>query len=287
MSRAGFNWLFFFLLILSAWIGLAGYSVYESSNSVVPTGHLGALDPMFDVEFWRAVCLAAPQDQPFLFLVSMWGVMSIAMMAPTAFPMMLNFHWITQSKRQQAVNAAKGANVTPREAGLNGEIGISEYLPFPMLVLGYLSVWLGYSVIAAGSQYFLASQSLVTEHGLSVSEELTAALLMVAGAYQFSKFKEACLSKCRSPLAYFMGHWRGGSIGAYVMGLHHGMVCVGCCWALMLLGFVGGTMNLVWMGAAMLLMIVEKLSDIGRLVTKPLGVLLISASIYVFVRSLL
>ena len=102
----------------------------------------------------------------------------------------------------------------------------------------------------------------------------TGALLIGAGLYQFAALKEACLSRCRAPLTFFMQHF---DEGPWRNGLRLGMDCLGCCWALMLLAFVGGTMNLAFMGLAMVIMTLEKLPEIGRPVTKPLGGALIAA----------
>jgi predicted metal-binding membrane protein len=106
---------------------------------------------------------------------------------------------------------------------------------------------------------------------------LTAGLLLFAGLYQFSSLKEACLSKCRQPLTFFMAHW---DEGPWRNGLRLGAVCLGCCWALMALAFVGGVMNVAFMGLAALIMVLEKLPEIGRWVTRPLGVVLIAAAIW-------
>jgi predicted metal-binding membrane protein len=104
--------------------------------------------------------------------------------------------------------------------------------------------------------------------GQSASALFSAGILATAGLYQFSAVKAACLAKCRRPLTFFMQHW---DEGPWRNGLRLGLVCLGCCWALMALGFVGGVMNLVFMGLATLIMALEKLPDIGRYITRPLG----------------
>ncbi|MEO0914961.1 MAG: DUF2182 domain-containing protein, partial [Pseudomonadota bacterium] len=108
--------------------------------------------------------------------------------------------------------------------------------------------------------------------GASQSIVFSAALLAVAGIYQFTPAKDFCLEYCRSPMVHFLAHWRGGFGGGAFMGARIGIYCVACCWAIMSLGFVGGAMNLLWMGIATLLMTLEKLPDIGRWLTRPLGV---------------
>ena len=146
------------------------------------------------------------------------------------------------------------------------------------LVAGYLAVWLGFSVIAAGAQMALFNAGLLTAFGDSRSGVLSAALLALAGAYQFSPAKAACLSKCRRPLVFFMAHWDEGPLRN---GLRLGLVCLGCCWALMLLAFVGGVMNLAFMGLATVIMVLEKLPGPGRYLTRPLGVALLCAAPWV------
>jgi len=144
-----------------------------------------------------------------------------------------------------------------------GATGASQPRTVAALVFGYLVVWIGFSVIAALAQALFAGWSLIGPDGASTSLGLTALLLIGAGLYQFSALKEACLSKCRAPLTFFMERWEPGSLPALRMGGQLGLHCLGCCWALMLLGFVGGTMNLVWMGIATVFMVMEKLPDLG------------------------
>ena len=123
---------------------------------------------------------------------------------------------------------------------------------------------------------------LVSAFGDSRSNALSGALLMGAGAYQFSAIKEACLSKCRMPMTFFMQHWDEGPLRN---GLRLGAVCLGCCWALMLLAFVGGVMNVVFMGLATIIMVFEKLPDLGRYITRPLGGILIAAGVITLVTA--
>jgi predicted metal-binding membrane protein len=112
---------------------------------------------------------------------------------------------------------------------------------------------------------------------VSMSPVLSGALLMIAGAFQFSPLKQACLRACRSPLGFLLTDWRGGLSGAARMGVRHGLYCLGCCWALMALLFVGGVMNLLWIAALTLLVAVEKFAPRGDLLAKTLGALMIGA----------
>ena len=141
-----------------------------------------------------------------------------------------------------------------------------------LLVAGYVAVWMGFSIFAAALQMILFNADLISAFGDSRSGVLSAVLLAAAGLYQFSPIKEACLSKCRQPMTFFMQHF---DEGPWRNGVRLGLVCLGCCWALMLLGFVGGVMNLAWMGIATVFMVVEKLPQIGHYITKPMGFALI------------
>src|SRR6056297_1569393 len=237
----GLHWLALYALILGAWGLLYAMALPADLRE-------GAV--IFGADFLRSLCIVTPDAAGFARIALMWALMSAAMMAPTALP----------------------AFATYEDLGHAGETRLGA------LVAGYLAVWLGFSVIAAGAQMALFNAGLLTAFGDSRSGALSATLLALAGLYQFSPAKEACLSKCRRPLVFFMAHW---DEGAWRNGLRLGLVCLGCCWALMLLAFVGGVMNLAFMGLATVIMVLEKLPDIGRWLTRPLGVVLLAASVWV------
>jgi predicted metal-binding membrane protein len=207
-------------------------------------------------EYWAALCISAASADP-LALFAMWVLMSAAMMLPTFVPAVRAFGELG------SVRASNGASMAA-------------------LVLGYGAVWLAFSALAAALQLGLAETGAMTGAGQTLSHWVSVGILAAAGAYQFSPAKEACLAKCRHPLMFFIEHWAPGLMPAFAMGARLGVWCVGCCWLLMLLGLIGGAMNLMWMGAATLLMVLEKLPEIGRYVTKPLGAaLLIGAAVQV------
>jgi predicted metal-binding membrane protein len=106
-----------------------------------------------------------------------------------------------------------------------------------------------------------------------------AALLIIVGAFQFTRLKEICHGVCHAPMTYFLGHWKTGFRGGLRMGLGLGVFCVGCCWGIMALGFVGGVMSLLWMGLATLFMVIEKLPEVGHRITKPMGAVLICSGL--------
>jgi predicted metal-binding membrane protein len=115
---------------------------------------------------------------------------------------------------------------------------------------------------------------------VSTSAALNSLLLLVAGVYQFSPLKRTCLAKCRTPMGFLLGEWREGSRGGFVMGLRHGLFCVGCCWALMALLFVGGVMNLAWIAALSIAVAIEKMVAGGGRLAGALGVVLIGAGVW-------
>ncbi|MEJ2453105.1 MAG: DUF2182 domain-containing protein [Candidatus Thiodiazotropha sp.] len=165
----------------------------------------------------------------------MWAVMMVAMMLPSALPMVQMY-----------------ARVANNQAAQDGGSLLSAF------VGGYLLVWAGFSLAVTLAQWGLLELRLVTPMMESASQWLSGLLLLGAGVYQFTSFKQLCLNKCRTPLGFLLGEWRPGTRGAFLMGLHHGAYCVGCCAMLMLLLFVLGVMNLIWIAVLTLVVLVEK-----------------------------
>jgi len=165
--------------------------------------------------------------------IAIWALMSVAMMLPTAAPAIDIY--VRLSRR---IEVRRGAHV----AAFAG---------------GYLAAWTMFAAVAAAAQVLLGARIGAIAATLPQGV-LAGGLLVLAGGYQLTPLKQACLAKCRNPLAFFISHWREGVGGAARMGLHHGMICVGCCWALMGLMFLFGTMNLAWMAGLGLLMLLEK-----------------------------
>ena len=260
---SGRFWFFlaFYPVVLAAWVLLYLWS--REHLSAVNSSGLSGLLLVLDPAALAALCLAPAEPASLPSIIAMWSLMSLAMMLPTAVPMVTAY---------ADMSASQPARIPRHHLWI--------------FIGGYLSVWLGFSICAAGMQFLLAQWRIVTEHGLSISPPLTIGLLTVAGLYQFTALKASCLTKCRSPLGFFMSHWREGAAGAYRMGARHGAHCLGCCWALMLLAFAGGTMNIAWMGIATVLMAVEKFPGIGRYITKPLGVLLLCLAAYLIFATL-
>ena len=192
----------------------------------------------------------------------MWWLMMIAMMVPSAAPTLLLFHSLKKlgSEAQRA-------------------------LPQTYLFLfGYLSAWAFFSVAACLMQAKLEANSLTSPMMMqSTSTYLSGALLVMAGIYQFTTFKNVCLEKCRSPAEFLAENNRKGEFGALIMGVRHGAFCLGCCWALMALLFVGGVMNLYWIVGIALYVAIEKLLPQLSWLDKVLGVSLIGAGILLIV----
>lgn len=190
-------------------------------------------------------------------LFTMWGIMMVAMMLPSAAPMILLF------SRIGATRSAKG----------------SRYTPVAFFAIGYLLVWWAFSAIAALIQWALHSAAILSPEMRAASPVAGAAILIAAGLYQWLPVKQACLSHCRSPLGFLATSWREGRRGALGMGMTHGAFCVGCCWMLMSLLFVGGVMNLAWVAGLTALVLLEKVIPAGPAVARLGGIGFIIAGV--------
>jgi predicted metal-binding membrane protein len=192
-------------------------------------------------------------------MIAMWWVMMIAMMTPSAAPMVL--------LQARVARHAQASGKDP-DGGLNRS---------GLFVAGYLFVWLSFAVVATGLQWGLEAGGLVSAMMMSsVSADLTAAVLITAGVYQWTPLKNACLRQCRAPFQFLSRHWRAGRLGAARLGVLHGGYCVGCCWALMALLFVGGVMNPIWIAALAAVVLLEKLTAAGALISRLVGLLLVA-----------
>lgn len=191
-----------------------------------------------------------------LLMFGMWAVMMTAMMLPSAAPMILFYAMVDRNRCERA-----GTPSSPR-AGI--------------FALGYLACWTGFSCIAVVLQYGLEKGALLSRMMEATSLVLSAVILIAAGIYQFTRLKTTCLQNCRSPLDFVVSRWRPGKRGAFLMGLEHGMYCTGCCWVLMLLLFVGGVMNLLWISGLAVFILLEKLAPFGHWMGKLAGAALVA-----------
>lgn len=233
------------LLVAGAWWWL--------SRVAAMTGWLGDTSP----------AMAAMEGMPDVwgapYLLSsclMWALMMVAMMLPSAAPMILVYARLARHAPGYATRVA-------------------------IFVLAYLGIWMLFSIFATFAQATLVSASIVTGMTLKLeSRMLVAALLVAAGLYQLSWLKTACLAQCQSPLSFLMERWRPGWKGALRLGVGHGLHCLGCCWALMLLLFVGGVMNLAWIAILSCVVFVEKVAPRPIPVGKILAFTLVSAGVF-------
>jgi predicted metal-binding membrane protein len=184
-------------------------------------------------------------------LALMWFGMMAAMMAPAAWPWVRAYH---------RFSGAADAGATARFAS------------------GYLLAWLAYAIAAALLQRALQLTALMPSGDIVIARA-GGVIFLIAGAYQFAPLKRACLTHCRSPFGYFLTRWHNGPMGAFRMGLHHGLFCVGCCWALMATAFAVGVMNVWWMAALALLALAEQVAPQGQTLRRALGAALLLAGL--------
>jgi predicted metal-binding membrane protein len=228
-----------------AWVYLAADAGIDMSMAGMP------MDPMPWSTFHAAL------------LFTMWWVMMIAMMVPSATPMVLLF---TAIKRKQ------GASVSP---------AVEAWV----FLGGYLLIWASFSLVAVLAQRGLERAGLLDMAMVSTSATLGGVILLVSGLYQFTPVKTACLRYCQSPVLFLSRYWRTGAAGALRMGLRHGGFCLGCCWFLMVLLFVAGVMNLAWIAAIALYVACEKLLPLGQRLSRAAGVALIVSGAIVLARA--
>jgi predicted metal-binding membrane protein len=245
------GWLTFFVAILASWVFLYLMAIGMDLDLLGRPGPMGQamqnMDPRMDM--YMPMAEFGP-------LFAMWAVMMAAMMLPTMVP--------TLRAYEDLMVSANGSRI--------GWCGV---------LLGYFVVWVAFAALIASVQLALLFGGVVDMLGIARAPWVQGGLLVAVGAFQFTRLKEVCHGVCHSPMSYFLTRWRTGFGGGLRMGLGLGAFCVGCCWGFMALGFVGGVMNLAWMGLATLFMVVEKLPQIGHYTTKPMGFALIVAGVAV------
>ena len=184
-------------------------------------------------------------------MLVMWWVMMVAMMLPSATMMIMTV---------ARVSSRRGDRAAP-----------------VLFASGYLIAWGGFSILATGLQFALETLALLGPVSMAATATAGGVLLVLAGIYQFTPLKHACLRHCRSPLSFVLNRWRDGRTGAVAMGTEHGAYCLGCCWVLMLLLFVFGVMNLLWIAALAIAVLVEKAVPGGPLLARIAGAGMIAA----------
>lgn len=236
--------------ILSALLGvtvLAWLYLVDMAGGMAGMGSGGA---MMEIDAWGL------RDAILMF--AMWAVMMLGMMVPTAAPMALVYAAVARK-------AARGGTILA---------------PTAVFVSGYVAMWTLFSVGATAAQWGLERAALLSPMLVSTSPTLGAALLIGAGVYQLTPYKDACLEHCRSPAHFISEHWRPGTFGAFRMGLVHGAYCLGCCWILMGLLFFGGVMNLLWIAGITLFVLLEKITPFGALGGRAAGLVMIAVGAY-------
>ena len=248
----GLGWLYLGLLTASmagpsgTWVGAAWSALCSSTFGValMPDGVWGVTG--------------------FALVALMWGAMTLAMMLPSAAPMILTYAEIADTA------ARKGEHVVS---------------PF-VLAAGYTLVWFGFAALATVAQYALTRAAILDPSMASVSGLFSGAMFIAAGAYQFSALKHACLRQCRSPFPFFFTNWATTPRGVFRLGLRQGLFCLGCCWAMMLVMFAVGIMNVIWMAALGIVMTLEKIGT-GKRFTYAIGVLSIAAGVVFIAASVI
>jgi predicted metal-binding membrane protein len=216
--------------------------------------------PMTGASAWM---MRSTWDTPHLLLLwLMWAVMMAAMMLPSAVPLLLLYDGVL------------------RRRGAPGRAALQVYA----LGAGYLLVWTLFSIAATVLQRVLSGMLILNPMMEMPNRTAVGATLLLAGAYQLTPWKAACLSQCRSPLSFVMQRWREGVSGAVRMGVEHGAYCLGCCWALMLLLFAGGVMNLAVIVGLTAIVLIEKVTPLGVPISRMLGALMLATGAWFVIR---
>jgi predicted metal-binding membrane protein len=244
------------VLVCLAAISLLAWTYLIRLDHLMPDMAMNGAEPSADdmvgIEMVHAAMTSLTWQLPdFALVVVMWAVMMVGVMLPSAAPIILQYSTSRDSK--QPDRAARGLLMTL------------------LFVAGYLLVWGGFAVLAAVAQMLLSDALLLSPRLAFVSPLAAAAVLTLAGLYEWTPVKHDFLEHCRNPVGFLTTHWRPGPWRALCVGVVHGVYCLGCCWGLMLLLFVGGVMNLRWVAALAVLVLVQKLIPGGPLVAFVIG----------------
>jgi predicted metal-binding membrane protein len=258
VALAGAGWAYLGLMVADA--ARSGGSAMEAFD-VVP--HAGGVTRSLLDALCRPGFGSEPSVGGFALALLMWGAMVLAMMVPTAGPMVMTYAQIADT------------------AARKGEAVASPVI----LVMGYAAVWLGFALAATALQATLSAAALLDPALVVASGLLSGAVFLGAGAYQFSALKHACLSRCQRPFPFFFANWTVRPMGLFRLGLRQGLYCVGCCWAMMLVMFAVGVMNVLWMAALGIVMAIEK-TGTGIRFTRAVGAALATIGLVVLAMSI-
>ena len=224
-------------ITLLSWL----YLISMANDMAMPPG----FDMIMKVRQWNA--------DYFVMMFLMWAIMMVGMMIPSVAPTVMIYAAIERKAVKQGTPIASTS----------------------VFVAGYIAIWTLFSLVATTAQWGLDQAALLSPMMVSNSANLGAGLLVSAGIYQWLPLKESCLRHCRSPVEFFATHMRHGTLGALRMGIEHGLFCLGCCWVLMCLLFVGGVMNLLWIAIITLFILFEKVLPAGQVGGRMMGVVMI------------
>ena len=249
-------------LTLVAWTYLVVLSLDMSEGNMSLTGIGAMVDMTTEGAMTRALQPWTPVT--FALMLFMWWVMMVGMMVPSAAPMILLYAAVQRKK-------------LPDE---------NPVLRTGLFTFGYLLSWLAFSVIATSLQWYLGRVALLSPTMVSTSGYLTAAIFAATGIYQLTPLKRACLANCSSPIRFLSTNWKNGDSGGLQMGVRHGTYCVGCCWFLMGLLFIGGVMNLLWVAVIAIVVLLEKVLPYRHWFVRVTGTMMIVFSVYIFSTTL-
>jgi len=240
---------------IAIWAGLAGAAALAWLGILRMEQTMWGM-PMAGLHPWSAL--------DFAMMLAMWAVMMVGMMIPSAAPAVMIYAQVE------------------RRAARDGHV----LAPTGLFVAGYLLAWAGFSVGATLAQWALERAALLSPLWVTTSPTLGASLLILAGVYQLTPWKDACLRQCRAPAQFLAAHWRTGAAGALRLGVRHGLACIGCCGLLMALLFVGGVMNLLWIAGITGFVLLEKTLPHGPASTRIAALGLIATGAYALTRGL-
>ena len=244
--------------------GMAGMDMGASAPSTNMQGmNMPGMDmPGMDMSAPREAGVLGPALKPwtgaqFAAAFVMWSVMMVGMMTPSAAPMILLY----------------------ARVGRNAQADRKPFAPVAWFAAGYFAAWTGFSLLATIAQWALGEAALLSPAMAASSNIAGGAILVLAGLYELSPLKRACLAHCQAPLVFLQMHggFQRSARGAFGFGAHHGLYCIGCCWALMALLFVGGVMNILWIAALTILVLAQKIAPFGRMLSTIAGLALIGA----------
>ncbi len=252
VALAALGWLYLALLVADMGGDFAMLGPGMGVLEFLPRAFVALCRPAFGLGMMQVTWVPSG----FALVASMWAAMVLAMMLPSASPMILTYAEIAET------------------AARKGERIVSPFV----IAAGYAVVWLGFAAIATLAQFAFSHVALLDPGMASASALFSGAIFIGAGFYQFSALKHACLTQCRQPFPFFFAHWETTRRGVFRLGLKQGLYCLGCCWAMMVVMFAVGVMNVVWMAALAILMTLEKIGSGNRL-TYGLGVTLIAIGV--------